>query len=83
MGFGVLRIDIVDIVGGYQINAQLFGQPELRGIDRLLIRYAVILDFQEKVVPAEYLLIAQGGLFALFIVAPGKLALTLAGQAGA
>ena len=58
MGLLVLRVSIVDVIGGHQSNLRLLRHPKQRLVHQLLFLDPVILQFQEEVSLPEYLLIS-------------------------
>ena len=56
MSAGLIRAGVVAVVGHHQRNAELLVQLEQTGVDRLVVRTSVVLEFQE-IVFAEHLAI--------------------------
>ena len=57
VGLGVLRISVVHVVGDHKRNVQLLVHAKKHGIDRLLRRNPVILQFQKVIIFPENILI--------------------------
>ena len=53
MGSRILSIGIMDIVGRYQRDPRLLAESEHALVDRLLLRDAMVLKFQEEISLAE------------------------------
>ena len=83
MGIYVLFIDIMAVVCGHERDGKLLAHPHQPLIHRLLHGNAVILQLQEKISGAEYILIIERRLTRLLIHASGQIPLHLAAQAGA
>ena len=83
MGLRVLRIGIVDVVGGYQRNPCLLGHLHKLLVHQRLIRYPVILKFQEIIVFTENIPVFKGCLFRLIVKPLHDISLDLPGKTGA
>lgn len=83
MGLNVLRIRVVDVVGGHQGDFKLFAHAQQRLIHSLLIRNPVILQLQKIIAFSKDLFIFQGLLLGLIVETLYNISLHLPGQAGA
>ena len=83
MSIGVRPVDIMDIVGGDQPNAQLARQFDQLGIGFLLFRNPMILNLYEKVFRAKNVDIFPGSGFRRGRIAFQNQRGNLAGNAGA
>ena len=63
MGVGIRPVDIMNIVGGDQPDAQLARQFYQLGIGFLLFRYPMILNLDEKIFRTKNVDIFPGGGF--------------------
>ena len=77
MGLDVILIRVMHIICRYHRDARLFVEAHQLLIDHLLLRNAVILQFQKEIVFTKDFLITKGGFFGIFIHAsrqiPGNL----------
>ena len=82
MGSLILPVCIMDIVGGNQFNAQFLAHLHQGRVDRLLLRNAMILQFQEKVSLPETFLVFQCSFLCLIIKSLYNITLYLSCQTG-
>ena len=67
MGLRVCAVGIVDIIGSHQFDSRLPAHTHKLLIHSVLLRYTVVLQFQEKIPLSENLFISQSRLFGLLI----------------
>ena len=65
MGFRVLLIGIVDVIGRHQGDPVFLMHVQQGGIDGLLVLIAMVLQLQEEILFPEDVPVAQGRLFRL------------------
>ena len=82
MGFSVVRVSIVAVVGRDQGDSQLTAHSEQFGVHRLLVRIAVVLELQEIVSFPENVFVALCRLPGGLRVSADDLARDLSRQAG-
>ena len=58
MGLLILRVSIVDVIGGHQSNLRLLCHPKQRLVHQFLFLDPVVLQFQEEISFPEYLLVS-------------------------
>ena len=83
MGFGILRIGIMNVIGGYKPDTGLPGHFYQLLVHKGLIRQSVILKLKKIIVLPENLPVLQCRLFRFIIQALDDISLYLSGQAGA
>ncbi len=83
MNRGVTAGEVVHIVGSHQPQAGLLGDFHQTPVDPRLLRKAVILELQIKIIRAEHIPVAAGQIAGGFSLAPGQQGGNLSAQAAA
>ena len=83
MGLLVLRIGVMHVIGGRQLDPQLLGHLQQTLVHKLLLRNTVVLQLQEIIALPENVLILQRLFLRVFVQPPNQVSLHLPGKAGA
>ena len=78
---GVVRFDVVEVVGGAEPELELPGEPDQRLVDLLLFLHPVPLDLEQEAVRPEDVAVGRDGLASAVLLPAGDLGGDLAGQA--
>ena len=83
VSLGVLRVGVVDIVGGHKRNPCVLAQAQQALVHHPLLRHAVVLELQEEISLSENPTVLFRRALGLLVHATGQVPLHLPGQAGA